>query len=227
MEVEIVQRHSNTAAKIRLSSSESITTEAGAMIAMNGNMHIETSTFKKGKGGIFKALKRMFAGESFFLNHFTPQGGSAEIWLSPVLNGDLIEHKLNNDTLIVQSGSFLAADSNIDIDVGWQGFKNMFSGESIFWLKMKGSGMLILSAFGVIYPVEVDGEYIVDTGHIVAFQDTLSYKLSKAGGSWLSSYMGGEGIICRFQGKGTVYCQSHNPGNFGWALSPLLKPRTN
>ena len=90
MKAEIVQRHSNTAAKIQLTPTESVTTEAGAMIAMDGNMKIETTTYKKGKGGILKALKRMFAGESFFLNHFTPEGGNGEIWLSPGLNGDLI-----------------------------------------------------------------------------------------------------------------------------------------
>ena len=226
MKVEIVHRHSNTAAKVNLSSGEELTTESGAMIAMSGNMGISTSTYKKGGGSIFKAVKRLFAGESFFLNHFSAQGGPAEIWLSPVLMGDLLEYDLAGESLVVQSGSFLAAESSVEMDVGWQGFKNLFSGESLFWLNLKGRGKVILSSFGVIYPVAVDGEYIVDTGHIVAFQETLNYTLSKAGKSWISSYLGGEGIICKFQGKGIVYCQSHNPSNFGWALNPLLKPRT-
>ena len=46
----------------------------------------------------------------------------------------------------------------------------------------------------------VDGEYIVDTGHIVAFNETLNFSLSKAGKSWMSSILGGEGLVCRFQG---------------------------
>ena len=42
--------------------------------------------------------------------------------------------------------------------------------------------------------------------------------------SWLASILGGEGIVCRFQGKGTVWCQSHNAPSFGHTIGPLLKP---
>jgi uncharacterized protein (AIM24 family) len=73
--------------------------------------------------------------------------------------------------------------------------------------------------------VPVNGEYIVDTGHIVAFDETLNFKLSKAGKSWLSSLLGGEGLVCRFQGQGTVWCQSHNAPSFGKTLGPKLRPR--
>ena len=69
--------------------------------------------------------------------------------------------------------------------------------------KGTGRGKLLLSSFGNIYEQkEVDGDYIVDTGHIVAFEDTLTFELSKAGTSWLHSIFGGEGIVCRFKGKG-------------------------
>ena len=80
------------------------------------------------------------------------------------------------------------------------------------------------TTFGAIYKVEVDGEYIVDTGHIVAFEETLNFKLSKAGKSWISSFLGGEGLVCRFEGHGTVWCQSHNSGSFGNAMSSSLRP---
>ncbi|MGB2247694.1 MAG: AIM24 family protein, partial [Alcanivorax sediminis] len=102
---------------------------------------------------------------------------------------------------------------------------SVLSGESVFWLNLKGSGKLVVSSFGAIYPVEVDGEYIVDTGHIVAFNETLDFSITKAGSSWLQSFLGGEGMVCKFKGKGTVWCQSHNPGSFGWAMSPGLKQR--
>ena len=81
------------------------------------------------------------------------------------------------------------------------------------------------SEFGAIYPIEVDGEYIVDTGHIVAFQESLNFSISKAGTSWINSYFGGEGLVCRFKGKGTVWCQSHNDNSFGFTLTPGLTPR--
>jgi uncharacterized protein (TIGR00266 family) len=97
--------------------------------------------------------------------------------------------------------------------------------ESLFWIKCTGQGDLYLSSYGAIYSVDVDGEYVVDTGHIVAFDETLQFELSKASSTWLQSFLGGEGIVCRFRGKGTVYCQSHRFSSLGYMLGPMLRPR--
>jgi len=225
MEIEIVHRPGNTAAKIQLSPGEACTSEAGAMIAMSGDMGIETTTHKKGKGGLLKAAKRLLAGESFFLNHFTAGSNGGEIWLAPTLQGDMMQYDLDAENLIVQSGSFVACEKGVEIDLGWQGFKSLLSGEGVFWLHLNGRGKVVLSSFGAIYPVEVDGEYIVDTGHIVAFNETLDFSISKAGKSWVSSFLGGEGFVCLFKGRGVVWCQSHNPSSFGTTLGPRLRAR--
>ena len=137
----------------------------------------------------------------------------------------MLEIELDEESFIVQSGSFMACTPDVDIDMGWQGFKSLLSGEKMFWLNLKGQGKAILSSFGAIYPVEVDGEYIVDSGHIVAFSETLDFTITKAGKSWLHSFLGGEGLVCKFHGTGTVWCQSHNPNSFGASLSPSLKAR--
>ena len=143
--------------------------------------------------------------------------------MSTVLPGDIHVHTLSGENLIVQSGSFLACHSGVTIDVGWQGAKHLFSGESLFWLKASGQGQLALSSFGSIYEVEVDDEYIIDTGHIVAFEETLNFSISKAGSSWLQSFLGGEGFVSRFKGKGKIWCQSHHENSFGTQLTPHLK----
>jgi uncharacterized protein (TIGR00266 family) len=109
--------------------------------------------------------------------------------------------------------------------MNWQGFKNFLSGENLFWLKASGQGKLVFNSFGSIYQVEVDGEYTVDTGHIVAFSEGLSFDISKAGKSWISSFLGGEGLVCNFKGKGTLWCQSHNESEFGKTLGPMLRPK--
>jgi uncharacterized protein (TIGR00266 family) len=225
MHVELVHRPAATAAHVRLAGGETLTAEAGAMIAMSGDMQISTSTHKKGKGSLLKSVKRMLAGESFFLNHFTAGAQGGEVFLATTLAGDMLEYDLDGETLIVQGGSYVASHPDVAIDLGWQGFKSMFSGESIFWLHLKGTGKIVLSSFGAIYPVEIDGEHIVDTGHIVAFNETLDFEVTKAGASWMSSFLGGEGLVCKFKGKGTVWCQSHNPTSFGKAIGPKLKPR--
>jgi uncharacterized protein (TIGR00266 family) len=99
------------------------------------------------------------------------------------------------------------------------------SKESLFWVKASGQGTVIFNSFGAIYQIQVNGEHIVDTGHIVAFEETLAFSLTKAGKSWMSSILGGEGLVCKFKGKGIVWVQSHNSSSFGSALGPKLKPR--
>ena len=226
MNVDIKYGPGNSAAILELAPGEVITTEAGAMISMSGDMDITTTTHKKGSGGIFKAMKRMLAGENFFLNHFTAGHSGGQLILGTALSGDMAVKELDNERLIVQAGSFVAAEESVEMDMGWQGFgKALFSGEGAFWLNMSGSGKVIFNSFGAIYPIEVDGDVIVDTGHIVAFDETLEFKVTKAGGSWATAIFGGEGLVCKFSGRGTVYCQSHNAGSFGATLGPKLKAR--
>lgn len=224
MQIDFIHRPGNTAARVRLMPGETMTAEGGAMIAMSGHIDVETTTHKKGSGGLLKAVKRMIAGESLFLNHFSARQ-PGEVWLGSALAGDMMRHQLQNETLIVQSGSFVACEHQVNIDMGWQGFKNVISGESLFWLRLSGEGQVILNSFGAIYPVQVNGDYIVDTGHIVAFTESLEFSMTKAGKSWISSWLGGEGLVCKFTGRGTVWCQSHNPASFGQSLSSGLKPR--
>ena len=227
MQYEILARPAASVVKVVLNRHEALTCEVGAMVAMSTRITVETTSKKKGSpGGVMGGLRRILSGENFFLNHFTSQENNQYIILGPTLMGDIVHHRLDNSTLIVQGGSWLASDPNIGIDTSFQGLGNaFFSGEGAFWVKCTGSGSIFINAFGAIYPVEVDGDYIVDTGHIVAFEDTLNFTVQKATDSWIGSFLSGEGLVCRFQGKGIVYCQSHNPSSFGYTLKPNLKPR--
>lgn len=225
MQIEIVHRPANSAARIKIAPSETMTAEAGAMVAMSSNITMSTTTHKKGKGGILKAAKRLLSGESFFLNHYEAHGQDGEVILATSLPGDMMTYNLQGERLIVQAGSYVASEHSVNMDMGWQGMKSLFSGESMFWLNMSGHGQIVLSSFGCIYPVPVQGETIVDTGHIVAFNETLSFEITKAGKSWMSSILGGEGLVCKFKGTGTVWCQSHNATSFGRSIGPKLRPR--
>jgi uncharacterized protein (TIGR00266 family) len=197
------------------------------MIAMSPELRVETtSRGKGGSGGILKGIKRMFSGENFFLNHFTSTAENQELILGPKLIGDVVLHRMSGGTLVVQGSSWLASAHTVDIDTTFQGMgAALFSGEGIFWVKCTGEGPVILNSFGAIYEVDVDGEYVVDTGHIVAFEDTLSFKVTKAASGWISSFLSGEGLVCRFQGQGKLYCQTHNPSSFGQVLGSKLRPR--
>jgi uncharacterized protein (TIGR00266 family) len=227
MQYEILARPAASAAKLTLQSGESVTCEVGAMIAMSNGFNVETTSRKRGGGGgIVKGLKRMLAGENLFLNHFTATQANQTLIIGPGLLGDIVHYPMRGGTLVVQGSSWLASATDIDIDATWQGLgKALFSGERMFWVKCSGTGDLFLNSFGAIYPVDVSGGYVVDTGHIVAFEDTLEFRIGKASKSLVGSFLGGEGLVCKFSGQGRLFCQSHNPPSFGKLLGPKLKPR--
>jgi uncharacterized protein (TIGR00266 family) len=227
MKHELLCQPAATAIRFSLEQGDELTCEVGAMIAMTKGITVETTSKSRGgSGGIMKGLKRMFSGENFFLNHFTAQQSNQSLIIGPTMLGDCIHHTLSGGAMIVQGSSWVASDSGIQIDTTWQGFSSaFFSGESMFWVKCSGAGNLFLSSYGAIYSVEVDGEYTVDSGHIVAFEDTLQFRIGKAGKSLIGSFLGGEGLVCKFSGRGTLYCQSHNPPSLGKLLGPKLKPR--
>lgn len=225
MKIKLLHQPDSAIAHIILNAGEELVAEGGSMIAMSGSINAST-TLRQGKGGgVFGGLKRMLAGESLFLSIFRSPTQGGEVFLAPRLLGDLLLYEMKGKELVVQSTSYLASASDVDIELGFQGFKSFFSGEAIFWLNISGHGSVILSSFGGIYEVDVDGEYIVDTGHIVAFEKSLNFEIGKAVKSWIAAFFSGEGLVCRFKGKGKVYCQTHNPGSFGYRVGPKLPAR--
>ncbi|GET40201.1 TIGR00266 family protein [Microseira wollei] len=224
MEVEILHQPDSAIARVILEAGEELVAEAGSMIAMSGYINAST-TLRSGGGGILGGLKRLVAGESLFLSVFRSPIAGGDLFLSPKLIGDILAYQMTGNGLVVQATSYLASESSVDINVGFQGIKSLFSGESIFWLEMSGYGLLLLTSFGGIYEIPVNGEYIVDTGHIVAFEKSLTFSISKPGSSWIGAFLGGEGLVCRFTGQGRVFCQTHNPGAFGSLVGSQLPPR--
>lgn len=229
MQIEMLGAPAGTAAKVTLSQGEVLTAEVGAMLAMSSSLTVETTSKSRGgKGGILKGLKRLFSGENFFLNHFTATADGQELIVGPPLIGDIVHHQLTGGTLVVQGASWMASAADVQIDTTWQGLTaGLFGGEGLFWVKCTGTGDVLVNSFGAIYEVDVKDTYTVDTGHIVAYEDTLSFKVGKASKSLIGSFLGGEGFVAKFEGQGKLYCQTHNPPSFGKALGPNLKSRSN
>ncbi|MFZ9737420.1 MAG: TIGR00266 family protein [Prochlorotrichaceae cyanobacterium] len=225
MKLDILKQPDSAVAHIMMDPHEEMNAEAGAMIAMSGHVQAST-TLRQGKGGgIMGGLKRMLAGESLFLSVFRSGAAAADLYLAPKLMGDILPYMLTSTGLVVQSTGYLASTPGVDIELGFQGLRSFFSGESIFWLNISGEGLVLINSFGGIYEVDVDGEYVVDTGHVVAFEKNLTFSIGKPSSSWLGSFLGGEGLVLRFQGQGKLYCQTHNPGAFGRLVGSQLPPR--
>jgi uncharacterized protein (TIGR00266 family) len=204
---------------------ESIKAEAGAMMAMTPSVGIETST----KGGVLKGLKRsVLGGESFFMNTFTANGPDAHVVVAPTLPGDIIIWPLTGNTVYLQSGSYLASPETVDIDSKWGGAKTFFSREGLFMLKCNGTGDLLVSSYGAIQAVDLAAgqSYVVDTGHMVGWEDGVSYEVHKVG-NWKSTLLGGEGLVVQLTGPGRVYFQTRSPDSFLDWLIPKLPTKSS
>ncbi len=126
---------------------------------------------------------------------------------------------------MIQSSSFMASTEDVQLDARFEGLKGVFSGEKLFFLHAKGSGPVIINAFGGIEKIQLDGELIVDTGHIVAFTEGITYAVEKASAGWIGSFLSGEGFVLRLTGRGTLYIQTRNPQEYGRAVGGRLPAR--
>jgi len=224
MQDTIEYRPSYALLELDLDAGESVRAEAGAMVSYSDGIDIETGA----TGGILGSLKRsVLGGESFFQNTFTAQQ-AGQVTLAPPLPGDVIRHDLEDERLLVQSGSFLAADEAVELDTAFGGAKTFFGSEGLFLLEMVGTGPTFLSSYGAIHEVELgEGErYTVDTGHIVAFEDTADFSVDAVGGL-RSTLFSGEGLVCHFSGPGRVWLHSRSQDAFLSWLIPQLPTQNN
>lgn len=222
MQVNLLYRPSQALAQCWLQPNESMIAESGAMVGMSTNVQMQTQS-----GGILKGLKRMFGGESFFRNTFTASGGQGEVLFATPLCGDMAILDVGARQWNVQNSAFVACSSGVDVKTKSGGFKGLFSGAGLFVLESQGQGQMIIGAFGALEAIQVDGSIVIDTGHLAAWESTLQYKVGKSGSGWIASFLSGEGLVCHFQGQGTVYLQSRNAAEYGQTIGAMLPARKN
>jgi uncharacterized protein (TIGR00266 family) len=228
MQFELLYSPAHTLSVATLEAGESVRAESGAMVSMSSNISLTTDgPLNRKTGGLFGSLKRvLLSGETFFTNTFTAQSGRGEVTLAPSLTGDMAVHDLGaHEALYIQGSSFMAAPDTVRLDTRWQGFKGFFSGENLFFLEAKGTGPVLMNAFGAIETIDFQGELVVDTGHLVAFTSGITYEVSTASPGLLQSFLSGEGFVLRLRGQGKLYLQSRNPNEFGTSVGRLLPPR--
>jgi len=202
---------------VTLQPGESIVAESGAMVAMSSNVKMKTEA----RGGLLAAAKRkLLGGESIFQNTYTAEGAPGRVMLAPGSPGDILAFDLEpGKSLFIQSSAYVAATPTVTLDTKWGGAKGFFSGTGFFLLKATGPGTVFISTYGAIFPKRCEGQYVVDTDHIVAFQDTVTYAVEKSGGL-KSLFFSGEGLVARFSGSGMVYAQTRAPSVLASFLHP-------
>ncbi len=207
---------------VNLKANQKIIVEAGAMAAMDSHVKMES----KMRGGLGQSVMRMLGGESMFLSEFTAQQRPGRLYISPGVPGDIQHYYLDGSrSLFIQSSGFVACSPDVELQTKWQGMgKGFFSGESFFLIKAVGRGDIWFSSYGGILEIPIEGGYIIDTGYIVAFEDSLDYNVEILGGLSFRglrvALFGGEGWVCRFRGTGKAWIQSRELNNLLNFLNP-------
>jgi uncharacterized protein (TIGR00266 family) len=220
MKVELLYRPAFTLGMITLDGNEEVRVEAASMVSMSRGITIETAA----TGGVLASLGRsLFGGESFFQNTFRAPAGGGQIGVAPALAGDLIVLDLQDETMLVQSGSFVAADMRITTDTKWKGAKTFFASEGLIMLRSGGTGPLVLSSYGAIHEMNLAaGETVtIDTGHLVAFSESLGFQVRQVG-NLTSTLFSGEGLVVDLTGPGRLLAQTRSTDQFLSWLIPKL-----
>lgn len=219
MKANIKGGHAFSYVEVELAPGESIMTEPDAMSSMDASLDL-TAHFN---GGLIKGLLRKYlGGESLFISRFNNATSTPRrMTIVQPTPGEILCKELNDEVYYMQPGAFLACEESVKIGLGFAGFASWIAREGLFRIKVSGHGKVWFGAYGALLEKEVNGEYIVDTSHLVAYDPSLRLNLQLAGGLF-SSFFGGEGLVTRVSGQGKIVIQTRSISSLAGWLNPKL-----
>jgi uncharacterized protein (TIGR00266 family) len=218
-------------AVVQLESGQTVYCEAGKFLWKTTNVSVETRLTKpqgneqgapSTAGGFMKKAldvgKRVLAGESLAFQYYRAEGGSGLVTLAGVLPGEMRALELDGSRgWFAEKDAFVGAESSVDFDIAFSGLRTgMKGGEGFVLEKFTGSGTVLIAGAGnfiELNPAKYGGKIQVDTGCVVAFEDTVKYGVERVGAlntqTAMTAIFGGEGLnLATLEGDGQVILQS-------------------
>jgi uncharacterized protein (TIGR00266 family) len=221
--------------EIELDPFETVIAEAGSMVYMEDGINFEVkmgdgSTPNQGLAGkLFAAGSRILTGESLFLTHFSNRDSiKRRVAFSAPYPGTVIpiDLKTTEGRLIVQKDGFLCAalGTKLSIRLNRRLGSGLVGGEGFILQKLEGDGLCFVHAGGTVIEKQLHNERLrIDTGCVVAFEESLDFNIETSGGL-KSMLFGGEGIfLANMSGSGKVWLQSMPIRKLIQAISPYGK----
>lgn len=216
--------------RVDLQPGQVLVAEAGSMVARHAHVTMDVAMNAGRRAGLLDTIwaflialvRKVVGGETFFVNRFTcSQPG--RVWIAPTMSGQISHRRMQRgQRLVLSAGAYLASAGDIDVKVKFGGLKSILAKEGAFMLEVSGEGDLWFASYGGIHAIPVRGPFVVDNGHLVGYEGHLRMSIRSAGAGVLGLLASGEGLVCEFDGQGTVYVQSRNVGSLiGW-LTPLM-----
>ena len=243
-----IQGESMQMAICQLGPDQSVYAEAGKFLWKTANVSIETRLGKGGGGGdaggggggfLKKAVatatemgKRALAGESLAFQHYTAAGESGLVAFAGVLPGQMQALELDGTKAwYAEKDAFVCAESTVDFDIAFSGFKaGRRGGEGFVLEKFSGTGTVLIAGAGSFIeldPAKYGGKLQVDTGCVVAFEESVRYGVERVGGlsaqTAMTALFGGEGLsLATLEGEGKVILQSMTYDGIANAIAKRL-----
>ena len=200
-------------ARIQLKPGQEIFAEAGKMVYKTANVEWETRMSGASIGEkLLGALRRTVMGESVFLTYFRANG-QGEVGFAGNYPGKITVFDLEpGRSVLAQRDAFVLAETTVQLNVALvkklgAGF---FGGEGFILEKLTGPGKVFIHGGGDFVEFSLNmGEVLqVNTGCIVAFDESVSYDIQMVGGI-KTAIFGGEGLfLATLTGPGRVIVQS-------------------
>src|ERR1043166_3799392 len=179
---------------IALQPGERLTSEAGAMMFISGDISMEVEM----PGGLMGGLKRkILAGESLFLTRYVANGAGAGGIPGP-FPGSIRQHELDGE-IICEKHAYLGHFGEVEIESAFAqrlGMGLHGGGEGFFLQRLKGKGIVWLHGGGdfLDFDLAAGQGLVVDTGCMVMIEPTVTYEVKLQGGV-AKSLFGGEGLL--------------------------------
>jgi uncharacterized protein (TIGR00266 family) len=212
-------------ARVRLKSGQELYAEAGRMVYKTANIQWDTRMTGNTLGErLMGAVRRTFTGESLFVTYFRALG-DGEVGFAGSYPGKIQVFELQpGQSLMAQREAFLCAQPTVQLSVALvkKLGAGLLGGEGFILEKLVGPGTVFIHAGGDFVEFQLrPGEVLqVDTGCIVAFDETVDYDIQIVGGI-KTAIFGGEGFfLATLTGPGRVIVQSMTLEKLRRELSP-------
>jgi uncharacterized protein (TIGR00266 family) len=214
-------------ARVRLKPGQELYAEAGKMVYKTPNVAWETRMSGNSLGEkLMGALRRTVSGESLFFTYFRADG-AGEVGFAGEYPGRIQVFELPaGRSVLCQRDAFLFAQPSVQFQVAFvkrlgAGF---FGGEGFILEKFTGPGAVFIHAGGdmVEFDLAAGQSLQVDTGCIVAFDESVQYDIQYVGGI-KTALFGGEGfVLATLTGPGHIVIQSMTLQKMRRELAPTL-----
>ena len=193
---------------VALQPGEQLTSEAGAMMFISGDISMDVEM----PGGVMGGLKRkLLAGESLFLTRYQANGAGA-VGITGPFPGSIRQHELDGE-IICEKHAYLGHHGEVEIESAFaqklgMGFRG--GGEGFFLQRLKGKGTVWLHGGGdfLDFGLAPGQRLIIDTGCMVMVEPSVTYEVKMQGGV-AKSLFGGEGLfLVHMTGPGHVTLQT-------------------